>query len=205
VPRRSRNLYQGIYHLAARASDARHLFLADQDREEFLGRLASTWAYFELALLSYVLMGSHYHALVRIPDSRLSRALQQLHTDYSRWHNRRHGRSAHLFRAHAMTKAITSDRQLVAACRYLALNPVEAGLVTDPLAWRWSSARAHTGLEQPRIPLTETDLCAAFGDGENWRERYRNTIETAAAETLSPVQARTPSSSSEPRSSAASR
>jgi hypothetical protein len=104
-----------------------------------------------------------------------------------------------------MTKAIASDRQLVAACRDLALNPVEAGLATDPLAWRWSSARAHTGVEQPRIPLTENDLSAAFGGGENWRERYRRTIESAAAETDSPAQARTPSSSSEPRSSAGSR
>ena len=204
VPRRPRNLYQGIYHLAARASDTRHLFLTDDDREEFLERLATTCAYFELALLSYVLMGTHYHALVRIPDSRLSRALQQLHTEYSRWHNRRHGRSAHLFRAHALTKAITNDRQLIAACRYLALNPVEAGLVTDPLAWRWSSARTHTGLEQPRIPLAESNLRAAFGGRENWRERYRSTIESAAIETP-PVQARTPSSSSETRSSAASR
>jgi putative transposase len=205
VPRRPRNLYRGIYHLAARASDTRHLFVNDRDREEFLERLSTTWAYFELGLLSYVLMGSHYHALVRIPDSRLSRALQQLHTEYSRWHNRRHDRSAHLFRAHAMTKEITSDRQLVAACRYLALNPVEAGLVTDPLAWRWSSARAHAGLEQPRVPLAESDLRAAFGGGENWRERYRTMIENAAAEAQSAVHARTPSSYSDPRSSAGSR
>ena len=104
-----------------------------------------------------------------------------------------------------MTKQIKTDRQLVAACRYLALNPVEAGLVTDPFAWRWSSARAHAGLEQPRIPLTESDLRAAFGGGENWRERYRNTIESAVDEAPRAAQARTPSSSSEPRSSAASR
>jgi hypothetical protein len=103
-----------------------------------------------------------------------------------------------------MTKAITSDRQLVAACRYLALNPLEACLVTDPLAWRWSSARVHAGLEQPRIPLAESDLRAAFGGRENWREHYRSTIESAAAETPT-AQARTPSSSSEMRSSAVSR
>lgn len=205
MPRRPRNLYQGIYHLAARSSDTRHLFLGDQDREEFLERLAAISAYFELALLSYVLMGSHYHALVRIPDSRLSQALQQLHTEYSRSHNRRHGRSAHLFRAHAMTNPITNDRQLVAACRYLALNPLEAGIVTDPLAWQWSSARAHAGLERTRIPLAERDLRAAFGGGENWREQYRSTIEAAASETDSRAQPRTPSSSSDPRSSAASR
>jgi REP element-mobilizing transposase RayT len=178
VPRRPRNLYAGIYHLAAHGSDERYLYVSDQDREDFLERLARIWEKFELALLSYVLLGSHYHALVRIPDARLSKALQRLHTDYSRWHNRRHGRSAHLFRAHAMTREIGSDAQLVAACRYLALNPVEAGLVTDPLDWPWSSARAHAGLERPRIPLAETDLRAALGDCADWRERYRAQIVT---------------------------
>ena len=103
------------------------------------GRPSAIWQRFELALLSYVLLGSHYHALVRIADARLSQALQRLHTGYSRWHNRRHARSAHLFRAHA-------------------------------------------GLERPRIPLAESDLGAAFGDADNWRERYRAQIETAGDE-----------------------
>ena len=184
MARRPRNLYEGIYHLAARGSDTRQLFVREEDREEFLERLAAIWEHFELALLSYVLMGTHYHALVRIPDARLSRALQHLHTEYSRWHNRRHRRGAHLFRAHAMTKEIASDRQLVAACRYLALNPVEAGLVDDPLDWPWSSARAHAGLEEPWIPLAESDLRAAFGDADDWRERYRSTIDGGRAEEL---------------------
>jgi putative transposase len=183
VARPLRSLYAGIYHLAARGSDERYLFVSDRDREDFLELLAATWERFELALLSYVLMGSHYHALARIPDARLSQALQRLHTGYSRWHNRRHGRSAHLFRAHAMTREIGSDTQLVAACRYLALNPVEAGLVEDPLDWPWSSARAHAGLERPRIPLAETDLEAAFGGTGDWREGYRAQISIAHDET----------------------
>jgi hypothetical protein len=32
-------------------------------------------------------MGNHYHTLLRIPDARVSRALQHLHTWYSRLHN----------------------------------------------------------------------------------------------------------------------
>jgi putative transposase len=178
--RRPRDLCDGIYHLDAHGSDTRHLFVTDRDRQDFLERLAAICERFELALLSYVLLGNHYHALVRIPDPRLSRALQRLHTEYSRWHNRRHGRSAHLFCAHALTREITSDRQLVAACRYLAVNPVEAGLVDDPLDWPWSSARAHAGLERPRIPLAESDLRAAFGGDGSWRERYRAQIQGAA-------------------------
>ncbi len=179
VARPLRNLYPGIYHLAAHGSDTRHLFVSDQDREDFLDRLAATWERFEVALISYVLLGSHYHALVRIRDAGLSQALKHLHTGYSRRHNQRHRRNAHLFRAHPMTREIGSDAQLVAACRYLALNPVDAGLVTDPLAWRWSSARAHAGLERPNIPLSERDLRAAFGGCTDWRERYRARIATA--------------------------
>jgi putative transposase len=177
MARRLRDLYEGIYHLAAHGSDDRYLFVIDADREDFLDRLAATCDRFELGLLSYVLMSSHYHALVRIPDARLSVALQRLHTEYSRRHNRRHERSAHLFRAHAMTTEITSDRHLVAACRYLALNPVAAGLVESPFDWPWSSARAHAGLETPRIPLSETDLRFAFGDASDWRDHYRALFE----------------------------
>jgi hypothetical protein len=76
-----------------------------------------------------------------------------------------------------MTREIASDRQLVAACRYLALNPVAAGLVASPFDWPWSSARAHAGLERSRIPLSETDLRVVFGDSKDWRERYRAQIE----------------------------
>ena len=57
MPRRPRSLYEGIYHLAARGSDTRYLFVSDRDREDFLARLATTCERFQLGLLSYVLMG----------------------------------------------------------------------------------------------------------------------------------------------------
>ncbi len=133
MPRRPRHLQAGIYHVTSHGSDTRLLFLSDEDREDFLKRLALSCDRFELALISWVLLGNHYHALVRISDARLSLALQWLHTEYSRHHNRRHGRSAHLFEAHPYTGEIESDEQLVAAARYLARNPVKGGLVDDPV------------------------------------------------------------------------
>jgi putative transposase len=179
MARRPRLLVAGIYHLTTHGSDNRYLFLGNEDREDFLARLSAICERFELTLLSYVLMGSHYHTLLRIPDARLSVALQRLHTEYSRVQNRRHGRSSHLFRAHPDTREITSDRHLIAAARYLARNPVEAGLVTDPLDWPWSSARTHAGLERPNIPLAEGDLRAAFGGRDDWRREYLVQIRTA--------------------------
>jgi len=73
VPRRPRSLYAGIYHLAAHGSDTRHLFVTDEDRQDFLERLAAACEEFDLALTSYVVMGTHYHTLLRVPDARLPR------------------------------------------------------------------------------------------------------------------------------------
>src|SRR5919204_5134404 len=172
-----RNFATGIYHVAAHGSDVRHLFVTAQDREDFLDRLALSFFPLKIRLLDYVLMGNHYHALVHTPDARLSDGLQRLHTGYSRRHNRRHGRSAHLFRAHCSTRAVMTERQLLATYRYIARNPVRANLVLDPLDWPWGSARAHAGLDSPAIPLDERPLRAAFGNDLNWRRRYRRLIQ----------------------------
>lgn len=178
MARKPRTYTDGLFHFAAHGSDRRYLFSSDKDREDFLGLLAVVCLRYELALLSYALMGTHYHTILAIPGEGVSQALQRLHTAYSRRLNRRYGRSAHLFRAHPMARMIESDEDLVGTARYVARNPVDAGLVRDPLAWPWSSARAHAGFEPPRIPLAEESLEAAFG-GARWRRNFVEQIRSS--------------------------
>ena len=174
--RRPRQFDAGIYHLGSHGSDRRHLYVCDDDRSDFLDRLSSTFWTREIDLLSYALLGNHYHCLVQIPDHRLSEALQRLHTEYSRHHNQRHGRGAHLFRAHGFARRITHTDDLLGAFRYIARNPVEAGLAQSPLDWPWASTRAHAGLEPPAIPIDERPLAAALGHTPGWRKRYAELI-----------------------------
>jgi putative transposase len=176
MPRPLRCFEAGIYHVGSHGSDTRRLFLGDSDRSDFVERLGFTFWQRGIELLAYVLLGNHYHTLVRIPDARLSEGLQRLHTEYSRQHNRRHGHSAHLFRAHCFARRIRDDDQLLTAYRYLALNPVAAGLVLDPLDWPWSSAAAHAGVRPAPVPLQQEPLRSALGDGPRWQERYRELI-----------------------------
>jgi REP-associated tyrosine transposase len=173
-PRRA--FVEGIYHFGSHGSDTRDLFLKVEDGLSFLGRLALVGERFDLRLIAYALLGNHYHGIVATPGDCLSSALQQLHTWYSRWHNRRHGRSAHLFRAHPFARELTSDEDLLGTCRYVAHNPVEAGLCDDPFAWPWSSTAASVGLVLPAIPLDPGPLRAALGDGDDWQRRYRAFI-----------------------------
>jgi REP element-mobilizing transposase RayT len=168
MARKPRCFGEGIYHLSSDGSDIRQLFLSGEDRLEFLKRLATTCERFEVPLISYVLMGNHYHAVVRTPDDRVSEALQFLHTGYSRNHNRRNARSAHLFRAHPFAREIEGNDDFLTVIRYLALNPVAAGFVRHPLDWPWSSARAHAGVDASMIPLDELLL--------SWCARRRSRL-----------------------------
>jgi REP element-mobilizing transposase RayT len=179
MPRPPRAFVDGIYHLAAHGSDTRHLFLSSKDRTTFLDRLALVIERFSLRLVAYALLGNHYHLVLATPDGRVSSALQQLHSWYSRTHNRRQGRSAHLFRAHFFARELTSDADLLVACRHLAYNPLAAGLCSDPFAWPWSSTAASAGLAEPAIPLDPGPLRAALGDSTNWHRRYRELIEAS--------------------------
>jgi putative transposase len=174
----------GFYHLAAHGSDDRYLFPTERDRDVFLDGLREVLERFELSPVAYALLGTHYHLLLRIPDARVSKALQQLHTWYARLHNKLTRRTAHLFRAHFFAREIDGYDDLLWTARYVAWNPVTAGLAEDPFEWRWSSAAATAGLAPPPLPLALGAVAAAFGGAPNWRLRYRELIRQVEASEL---------------------
>jgi putative transposase len=60
--------------------------------------------------------------------------------------------------------------------RYIAWNPVRAGLCARPEDWRWSAHRALLGLEPPAF-VNVTDTLAYFAaGGGNGRTRYRDFV-----------------------------
>ena len=87
-------------------------------------------------------MPNHVH-LILVPDraEALGRALGETHRRYSAVTNARM-RTGHLFQSR-FGSAVMDEEHLMAAARYVALNPVRAGLAARAWDWRWSSVRAH--------------------------------------------------------------
>ena len=182
MPRRRRAFHEGLFHLAPRASDTRYLFPDGASRDAFLAALAAVLERFEIGLVAYTLMGTHYHLVVKTPHGGVPEVLQRLHTWYARTHNKQHERSAHLFRAHYFAREIESDADLLTVCRYLAHNPVRAKLARDPFSWRWSSAATTGGLAPAPTALDLEPLRDALGDRDDWRRVYRAFIEAGDEE-----------------------
>jgi putative transposase len=106
--------------------------------------------------------------------------MQYLNGRYGQWVNWSRGERGHLFEGRYKSALVESSGHAYEVHRYLALNPVRAGLVRRPEDWRWSSTRALLGLEGPP-PLL--DVRAALGlfdaNGVSARRRLRSFLRDA--------------------------
>lgn len=94
---------------------------------------------FDVELWAYVLMGNHYHLVLRTRRPNLSRAAQWLGVSYASWFNARHERKGHLFQGRFKSFLIEDEHYLRTLLLYVHRNPVRAGLVERLADYRWSS------------------------------------------------------------------
>jgi len=140
-----------------------------RDCERFLELLKETYERHELCSFSYALINNHYHAVIHTPRGNLAQGMKHVNGGFTQWSNRRHRRTGHVFEGRYVAILVQDLSYLRNLVRYIALNPVKAGLVAHPKDWQWSSYSATAGLcECP--PFLKLDwLEHAFGT-QNRRE-----------------------------------
>jgi putative transposase len=104
---------------------------------------------------------------------------------YTTYFNIRHGRSGHLFQGRFKAILVEKDSYGKELSRYLHLNPVRAGLVKNPLDYRWSSYGYYTGEErEPQWLMTAFILGYFGGHGRSTYRKYREFVEEGISKTL---------------------
>jgi REP element-mobilizing transposase RayT len=128
------------YHLMARGNERRQaIFLDDDDRRSFLKLLGEVSARKRWTHLAHCLMTTHFHVVATTELPNLSDGMRDLLALYARGFNRRHNQAGHLFRDRYLSVLVEDDRQLMNVLGYVGRNPVDAGIVTSPRDWEWSS------------------------------------------------------------------
>lgn len=88
-------------------------------------------------------MPNHVHLiLVPADPDGLRHALARVHRRYASIIQARRKRTGHFWQGR-FGAVVMDEEYLMAALRYVSLNPVRARLVKRAQDWRWSSARAH--------------------------------------------------------------
>jgi putative transposase len=171
------------HHVIQRGNNRQQVFADAHDYERYLSLLHETAATHSVAVHAYVLMTNHVHLLVTPEtDDGLSRFMQALGRRYVRAFNDRHGRTGTLWEGRFRSTVVASDRYFLACMRYIELNPVRAGLATEPVEYRWSSHAHHVG-RSVDAAITDHALFWALGNTPFERQSaYQQLFESALSE-----------------------
>jgi len=153
MPRKARLVVPGVpHHVTQRGNRRQRTFFSPADYRLYLSIAAEAFADAGVEAWAYCLMPNHVHLVVvpRCPEG-LAEAVGSTHRRYTRCINGREGWTGFLWHGRFASSPM-EEKHLRDCVRYVGLNPVRAGLVTDALAWPWSSVAAHVeGRADPLI------------------------------------------------------
>ena len=183
----------GVFHVVSRIIERTYRF-ADLERERFVDMMRSMADFHQVEILTYCVMGNHFHILVRVPDRpegfdlsledvlakwgravgsdyrekmakqmaiyegngsaerameawrqrmlarmfSLSEFMKALKQRFTQWYNGRNGRKGTLWESRYRSTIVQDEGSaLRTMAAYIDLNPVRAGIVSDPSQYRW--------------------------------------------------------------------
>ena len=119
-----------LHHVIIRGIERRNIFKNDQDRNNFLERLATLLPETRISCYAWAFMSNHAHFLFRTSDVSLSTLMRRLLTGYVVTFNRRHKRYGPLFQNRYKSVLCQEDPYLMELVRYIHLNPLRAKIVS---------------------------------------------------------------------------
>lgn len=91
-------------------------------------------------------MSSLYGLLVQTPDANLTNGMRQQNGFYTRYYNRRHRLTDHLFQWRYNSMLVDQNDFLLGLSRYIVLNQVKTGMLKRVENWVWSSYKVMVGI-----------------------------------------------------------
>jgi len=175
MARHRRLIIPGIaLHVRQRGVDGMACFREETDRLVYLSALRELIGKVRCALHAYCLMTNHVHLLVTPADEKgCSTFMRELGRRYVPYFNNRYGRTGTLWDGRFRSCLVESREYVLACYRYIERNPVRAGMVASPSAYRWSSFKANIGEADDRALCGHAEYTALGFDAAAWRAAYR--------------------------------
>ncbi len=154
------------HNITQRGNRRQQTFFRDGDYKVYINLMSEWCKKCKVEVWAYCLMPNHVH-IIAVPETEegLRNAIGEAHRRYTRHINFREGWRGHLWQGRFGSYPM-DEGYLLAAVRYIELNPVRARLVKEPFEYPWSSAHAHMTGEDDNLAKV-SPLLAIVHD---WRE-----------------------------------
>jgi len=175
MPGKPRMYLPGVRsHVVQRGDDRQACFFEEENYLFYRHSPEESCKRYGVAVHACVLMTNHVHLLMTPNDERgISRVMRLVGNRYVQYVNKHYRRSGALWGGRHKASLVDAERYLLVCYRYIELSPVRAGVVVDPVDYRWSSYR-HNAEGEPSIAITAHKLFLAISLNVDERRRcYR--------------------------------
>lgn len=162
------------HHVTQRGVRSMVVFDSDDDRRTYLAFVSEESQRYGVIILAWCLMTNHVH-FIAVPstENSLARCFGEAHRRYTRLKNFAQGVRGYLFQGR-FSSCVLDQNHLLAAARYVELNPVRAGMARQAWDYPWSSACFHVGKKDSDPLITDRTLPGLI---TGWEELLCRDIE----------------------------
>lgn len=186
MPRGPRFIFENaFYHVFNRGVNKQSIFFSEKDYLVFLKKLRELKKKYDHSIYCVCLMPNHFHISIQTRKSPISKIMSSLTTSYSMYFNRTYGRVGPVFQNRFKSILIENDAYFLKLSQYIYLNPVKAGLVKDPILYKFSSMREAVGKEP--VNLLDEDIVRLAGETVKSQKDYERFIYDGISENLSEI------------------
>lgn len=142
--RRPRYEYPGgVYHLIQRGNNRGFIFDKTEDKDCLLGLIEEYKGKGGFWLFGYVIMGNHYHLIVKLSEMPLKDIMHRINNKFARGFNIKNGRTGHVFENRYKSIPVMDDKYLLSLLRYVHQNPTNANICEKIKDYNWSSDKFY--------------------------------------------------------------
>jgi REP element-mobilizing transposase RayT len=153
-----------IHHLILRSRGGEPLFAEASDRVFLDTRIGELLRAYAARAHAYCWMTNHLHLVVEINAQRAAALQAEIAVEYARYWHQLKPSAGDIFRPPTRPFRADIETHILHLIRYVHLNPVAAGLVTDPVDYPWCGHRAYLGLGGPDWMSVDVGLRLLGGD-----------------------------------------
>jgi len=164
------------HHIIQRGHNRQAVFASDDDYLYYLDNLQEWKEKLHCKVYGYCLMTNHVHLVIDpgTEEQNLALLMKRVAGRQTRYINKLEKRSGTLWEGRFKSSPISTNDYLLICCRYVELNPVRAGIVATPEAYRWSSYGAKVGLAQQGVVDFDPLYLGLSSSEKKRQDKYRD-------------------------------
>ncbi len=119
------------YHIYNRFINGLFFFQNKKIVKQFYKIFFEVAELFNIYIIALVIMSNHFHAIIKLHETNLSRFLQRYSTKFAKILNKILNRKGHVFQGRHKTQIIYDEKHLLTSLGYVLYNPKRAGIVEN--------------------------------------------------------------------------